>query len=94
MTEQQENSRFQHIFWFCVGVMIFCALLSTWVIQEFKSEAHTATILTFWLTTCGAGVIGFLIGSSVNKSRASTVEQKGDNPVVNIQPDSEEVKKD
>lgn len=80
MTEKQEHSRFKHLFWFSVGVVMFCMGFSVYIIH--KDKTQIAAVQTFWLSTGAAGCIGFIVGSSVSKSKLPETKEPPVNPEV------------
>jgi len=68
----QQNQHFDKIYWFIVGICIFGAFLTVFLIIKMPpvvAERIADTALMFWLSTAVAGGIGYLIGSSLNKSK-------------------------
>ena len=59
----ESKDHFEKIYWFVVGLCLFAATLSIYVITIDRS--HIAMVLTFWLSSGASGGIGYLIGSSM-----------------------------
>lgn len=67
---QGSKDHFDKIFWFIVGLTVFGAFLSIFLIMVFPKDTAARfgdTALIFWLSTAVSGGIGYLIGSSVQK---------------------------
>lgn len=63
------------IFWFIVGITLFGMFLSIFLIMVFPKDVAARfgdTTLIFWLSTAVSGGIGYLIGSSVQKTSSGT----------------------
>lgn len=65
-----QKDHFEKVYWFIIGLCIFSAGLSIYVIHIDKT--HIAMVLTFWLSTGASGGIGYLIGSSIQNKKQST----------------------
>lgn len=68
------NDHFNMIFWFIVGLTAFGMFLSVFLIMVFPKETAARfgdTALIFWLSTAVSGGIGYLIGSSIQKTSSS-----------------------
>lgn len=66
------DNHFRYIFWFICGVTAFGMFMSVFVIVVFPKDmaARFADVaLIFWLSTAVSGGIGYLIGSSVGKTK-------------------------
>ncbi len=61
------SNHFIYIFWFAVGLCLYAAGLSIYVIR--LDPHQIPMVLTFWLTSAAGAAIGFLIGSSLNKNK-------------------------
>lgn len=71
VVRSQGADHFKMIFWFIVGLTAFGMFLSIFLIMVFPSETAARfgdTALIFWLSTAVSGGIGYLIGSSVQKT--------------------------
>ncbi len=71
----ETKDHFDKIFWFIVGLCVFGAALTIFLIIYLPTEDARRvadTSLIFWLSTAVAGGIGWLIGSSASKSKATT----------------------
>lgn len=72
---QQSPDHFRMIFWFIVGLTLFGMFLSVFLIIVFPKDTAARfgdTALIFWLSTAVSGGIGYLIGSSVQKTNSSS----------------------
>lgn len=78
MTEEQEHVRFKHLFWFAVFVVSFCMAFSIYIVVIDKTQI--ASLTTFWLSTGAAGCIGFIVGSSVSKTKAIEAKHTSNEP--------------
>lgn len=70
-SQQQGTDHFKMIFWFIVGITLFGMFLSVFLIMVFPKDVAARfgdTTLIFWLSTAVSGGIGYLIGSSVQKT--------------------------
>jgi hypothetical protein len=70
-----ENKNFDKIFWFVIGLVSFAAMLTLLCIFlpiTKGNERFADQSLVFWLTTGAGGGIGYLIGSSVSKTKPET----------------------
>lgn len=68
----ETRDHFEKIFWFIVGLCLFGAFLTIYLINKLPAEDAVRvadTSLIFWLSTAVSGGIGYLIGSSANKSK-------------------------
>jgi|GEM_PF-5875450 len=69
-----EQKHFEKIYWFVVALVGFAALLTVFCIAfpiGKGNERFADQALVFWLTTGAGGGIGYLIGSSVSKSKTA-----------------------
>lgn len=77
-TTAPDQSHFKYIFWFIVGITVFGAFLSVFVILTFPKDMagrFADVALIFWLSTAVSGGIGYLIGSSANLKASKDVAQ-------------------
>lgn len=68
----ETKDHFEKIYWFIVGLCGFGAFLTIYLINTLpnKDAVRVAdTALIFWLSTAVSGGIGYLIGSSANRSK-------------------------
>ena len=68
------DKNFDKLFWFIVGLCIFGAILTIFLIVYLpgaESVRIADTALIFWLSTAVAGGIGYLLGGTANKSKIS-----------------------
>lgn len=69
------KDRFPYIFWFIVGLCVFGAGLTVFLIVYLPPEPSQRvadTALIFWLSTAVAGGIGYLIGNSAKSGAKPT----------------------
>jgi hypothetical protein len=74
VVKSSSPDHFKMIFWFIVGLTLFGMVLSVMVIMVFPKDMAARfadTALIFWLSTAVSGGIGYLIGSSVQKSQGA-----------------------
>jgi hypothetical protein len=67
----RDVNHFSYIFWFIVGLTAFGMFLTIYIITIYPKELSSRfadTGLIFWLSTAVSGGIGYLIGSSFQKS--------------------------
>lgn len=72
------NEHFVKIFWFIVGLTLFGAFFSVYILIRFKgeiAERFADQLMIFWLSTAVTGGIGYLIGNSMNKGPAAAKPQ-------------------
>ena len=65
-----DNTHFNKIFWFIVGICTFSAVLTIFLIiylPEKAAERIADSSIMFWLSTGASGGIGYLIGASFQK---------------------------
>jgi hypothetical protein len=70
--ENTDNNHFKFIYWFIVGITTFGAFLSVFTIFMFPKDMagrFADVALIFWLSTAVSGGIGYLIGSSFQKTK-------------------------
>ena len=70
LRDNKDHFHFKHIYWFIVGLCIFGALLTIFLIVYLPAQAAQRvadTALIFWLSTAVSGGIGYLIGSSAKQ---------------------------
>jgi hypothetical protein len=77
METDASKQHFMYIFWFIVGLCIFGAAFTVFLVvymppEEAKRVADTALI--FWLSTAVAGGIGYLIGNSAAMAKKAENE--------------------
>lgn len=68
------DQHFNKIFWFIVGIVLFGAIFTIYLLNRFQGEVAQRfgdQAIMFWLTTVVGGGIGYLLGSS-----AGTVSAK------------------
>lgn len=69
---EHNNSHFDKIFYFIVGLCSFGAFLTIFLILQMPqavAERIADTALIFWLSTAVSGGIGYLLGSSAPKTK-------------------------
>ena len=84
----ETKDHFEKIYWFIVGLCLFGAALTIYLIQWLPKEAAIRiadTALIFWLSTAVSGGIGYLIGSSANKSKQVASPGEGGTTSVDLQ---------
>lgn len=70
----ETDKNFNKLFWFIVGLCIFGAILTIFLIAYLpgaESVRIADTALIFWLSTAVAGGIGYLLGGTATKVRNS-----------------------
>lgn len=71
MTESDKH--FKYKFWFVVGLSAFGGIFNVFLIVYIKDATASGRIsessLLFWLSTCVAGAVGYMLGSSANQSK-------------------------
>lgn len=70
------QDHFEKIFWFIVGLCVFGAFLTVFLIlvmPQQVSERIADTALIFWLSTAVSGGIGYLLGSSAPTSKQNKI---------------------
>lgn len=73
-----EEKRFNKTFFFIVGLALFGAGFTIYLLVRFKGDAaerFADQAMIFWLTTAVGGGIGYLLGSSATK-----IPTKGNTP--------------
>ena len=68
------DKNFDKLFWFIVGLCIFGAILTIFLIvylPNAESVRIADTALIFWLSTAVAGGIGYLLGGTASKAKNS-----------------------
>jgi hypothetical protein len=73
------NTHFDKIFWFIVGLTMFGAFFTVWLLIRFKGEVaerFADQAMIFWLTSAVGGGIGYLIGSSMNRQSNTTTTKE------------------
>ncbi len=76
----QPNDHFKLIFWFIVGLTLFGAFLTVYIITIYPKELSSRfadTGLIFWLSTAVSGGIGYLIGSSAQQRGKEQAQTPG-----------------
>ena len=66
------DKNFDKLFWFIVGLCIFGAILTIFLIvylPNAESVRIADTALIFWLSTAVAGGIGYLLGGTASKAK-------------------------
>jgi hypothetical protein len=74
VVQSSSTDHFKMIFWFIVGLTAFGMFLSVFLVMIFPKETAARfgdTALIFWLSTAVSGGIGYLIGSSVQKTNST-----------------------
>lgn len=69
------ENHFKYIFWYIVGLTGFGFYLTIYLMIRFKGETaerFADQAMIFWLTSAVGGGIGYLIGSSMNRSPTKT----------------------
>lgn len=64
------ESHFNKVFWFIVGLTAYGAFLTVYLLIRFKGEAaerFADQSMMFWFGTAVSGGIGYLIGNSMGK---------------------------
>jgi len=80
------DNHFNKIFWFIVGICVFAAGYSVFLVlflNEKAAERIGDTSIMFWLSTGAGGGIGFLIGASVGQLKAKTAQPAGTTAEIN-----------
>jgi hypothetical protein len=94
----ETDKNFNKLFWFIVGLCIFGAILTIFLIAYLPSAESVRiadTALIFWLSTAVAGGIGYLLGGTATKVKNSNdVETKIDTTETIVTTTMEEPKKD
>ena len=71
MASNKNENNFIYIFWFIVGLTTYGASFTIYLLVRFKgdvAERFAGQAMIFWLSTAVGGGIGYLIGSSMNKT--------------------------
>lgn len=71
-----DEKHFNKIFWFIVGMTVFGAAYTVYLLERFKGEVaerFADQSMIFWLSTAVNGGIGYLIGSSVTKASSKNI---------------------
>jgi hypothetical protein len=69
---KEDQSHFVYLFWFIVGLCVFGAVLTIFLILKMPlpvAERIADTAMIFWLSTAVSGGIGYLIGNSASKNK-------------------------
>lgn len=72
------DKHFDKVYWFIVGLCVFGAILTIFLIMYLPKAESTRiadTALIFWLSTAVSGGIGYLLGSN-----ASMIKKPADTP--------------
>lgn len=92
---EQDNTHFNKLFWFCVGLaalgLLF--LICLCYIPVPKDNQHYAeNCLGFIQGAIITAAVAFLLGGNMPSNRKTTVPVTGDNPSVTVQTDNVDTK--